>query len=557
METKALGQYELIRSIGSGGMADVFLARRRGPGGVEKRLAIKCIRRARSSDPRFVDMFVAEARLSMMLAHKNIVSVFDFGRIADQFFLVMDYIPGADLGELLQGLPEHRLDPMLVAFIGIEACQALDYAHRATTPDGHSRSVIHRDVTPRNILLSREGEIKLVDFGIATTESEHRGKAGLRGTPSYMSPEQARGQVLDGRSDVFSLGLVLWEAAAGTRAYAGSSKQQVIDAAATGIVPSLPGSIPQALRDIVQRATQTEPHDRYDSARDMQVALDRFLVQQKTDRSAQALPSHQLADLLQSLRIGTMTVADNWHTRVPDGPAVTFLEDGEHTILGDATLAGMRSIAETVADDGPPVTATSEPNIPVRTENEVHAASTRTRRRRTLIGLVTTACAAMAIVWFASARQTSPTMESPTTAANSRPVTTTDASHLTPQHSEDAAVRPTITPPDARTTRRAQPRANRRVVRKPQPTDAGVRSKPSPDASLPRPRGTLLVTATPWARVTVARQHCPETPCRFNLPAGTHTVRLENPIKRAVKTITTTVRAGQTTTVRETMTSRR
>src|SRR5919197_3265511 len=168
-----LGRYELLRPLARGGMAELFLARRRAPGGVDKRMVIKRIRRERTHDARFAAMFVREARLSMSLAHKNIVPVFDFGRAGDELFLVMEYVDGVALAAALARAVERGIPPapVVVAFIGLEACQALEYAQQRSLLDGEPGGVIHRDVTPSNVLLSYSGEVKLLDFGIATSES--------------------------------------------------------------------------------------------------------------------------------------------------------------------------------------------------------------------------------------------------------------------------------------------------------------------------------------------------------------------------------------------------
>ncbi|MBT8493406.1 MAG: serine/threonine protein kinase, partial [Deltaproteobacteria bacterium] len=158
-----LGRYELLRPLARGGMAEVFLARRRGPGGVEKQLVVKRIAREKSRDPRFAEMFVTEARLSMSLAHRNIVPVFDFGRAGDELFLVMEFVDGVDLGRALARSRQlsKPMSPVLLAFVGMEAAQALDYAHTSGKSSGEG--VIHRDVTPGNVLVSTAGEVKLVD----------------------------------------------------------------------------------------------------------------------------------------------------------------------------------------------------------------------------------------------------------------------------------------------------------------------------------------------------------------------------------------------------------
>jgi serine/threonine protein kinase len=186
-------------------MGEVYLARRRAAG-VEKWLVVKRMRPERAGDARFLDLFMREARLSMSLAHQNIVPVFDFGRIDDQVFLAMERVEGKDLGSSLAraGAP---LPPLLAAFIAAECCQALDYAHRRRGPDGALLGIVHRDVTPRNVLLSWSGEVKLTDFGIAALAGDESTSA--VGTPAYMAPEQACGEPLDARADVYAVGLVL------------------------------------------------------------------------------------------------------------------------------------------------------------------------------------------------------------------------------------------------------------------------------------------------------------------------------------------------------------
>ncbi|MGN6107579.1 MAG: serine/threonine-protein kinase, partial [Kofleriaceae bacterium] len=285
----ALGRYELLRPLARGGMADVYLARRR-VAGVEKRLVIKRLRRDRHRDPRFLDMFVREAQLSMSLVQQNIVPVFDFGRIGDDVFLAMEHIDGKDLGSTLAVDRGAGLPPVLAAFIAAECCHALDHAHRRKDP------VIHRDVTPRNVLLSWDGEVKLADFGIAAAVG---GATGGFGTPGYMAPEQASGAPVDARADVYALGLVLWEALLGDHVRPASDRVAALAAARSGDLPALPTSVPPALAAIVERATLRDPAARFATARDMAEALDAFIVAERT-RDGGASPAKRLAELLRA-----------------------------------------------------------------------------------------------------------------------------------------------------------------------------------------------------------------------------------------------------------------
>ncbi|MEM9489342.1 MAG: protein kinase [Myxococcota bacterium] len=351
-----IGRYELLRKIGRGGMAQVFLGRRRGPGGVEKLLAVKCIRPERTGDPRFVQMFVTEARLSMTMAHRNIVQVFDFGRAGEQLFLAMEYVEGVDLGTALAVLRKdgRTMDPLLAAFICLEACQALDYAHSLRSPDGQTLGIVHRDVTPRNVLLSIAGEVKLVDFGIATALDELASDGRVRGTPAYMSPEQSSGEQVDGRSDVFSLGLVLWETLAGKRAYAFDDSWERLRAARSAEVPPLPDTVPEALRAIVRRATAAEPDQRYSDARSMQLELDAFVIQARASGGGEP-PTHRIAAWIRELlptQSGQSPEQLDIEAEQP-GDVVTFLEDGERGLAESLTHS---TLVTAVTETGDTVT---------------------------------------------------------------------------------------------------------------------------------------------------------------------------------------------------------
>src|SRR5258706_10705171 len=229
--SRALGRYELLRPLARGGMGEVYLARRRAAG-VEKWLVVKRMRPEKSGDARFLDLFVREARLSMSLVHQNIGPVFDFGRIDDQVFLAMERVEGRDLGSSLARAATHRMPPLLAAFVAAECLQALDYAHQRRGPDGVALGIVHRDVTPRNVLLSWSGEVKLTDFGIATLAGEATSR--LLGTPQYMAPEQARSEPIDPRADIYAIGLVLREALSGIRPRPGADRESILDAARRG-----------------------------------------------------------------------------------------------------------------------------------------------------------------------------------------------------------------------------------------------------------------------------------------------------------------------------------
>ncbi len=218
-------RYELLDRIGVGGMAEIFRGKAVAAGGFEKPVAIKRILPHLSQDRRFVELLIAEAKVLSLLKHRNIVQIFDVGLGDDgQYFLVMEYVDGKDIGAIQRALEAKRrpLPFDLALHIGAEICEALEHAHTSRGPDGKPMALVHRDVSPSNVLLSRAGEVKLTDFGIAKrAESESTNSGAVRGKFAYISPEQARNEPLDPRSDVFSVGILMWELICNRRLFSG------------------------------------------------------------------------------------------------------------------------------------------------------------------------------------------------------------------------------------------------------------------------------------------------------------------------------------------------
>jgi hypothetical protein len=323
-------------------MAEVFLARRRS-GGVEKLLVIKRIRAERATDARFMELFVREARLSMSLAHQNIVPVFDFGRIGDQLFLAMERVEGKDLGSTLARPDVAPITPVAAAFVAAECCRALAYAHER-------HRAVHRDVTPRNVLFSWSGEVKLTDFGIAAVTGDQSSR--LIGTPAYMAPEQARGETVDARADLYAVGLVLREAVTGVRPRPGDDQLSFVESARANELAPWPSKVPAALVAIADRATATAPADRYPDARAMLAALDAFIVGERAVHAGDA-PDRQLAAWLDRAWEGARD--DEAPSEMPEtGDVVSMFDDVDG--VGSATD---RSLAATV--DNTPLAPTPAP----------------------------------------------------------------------------------------------------------------------------------------------------------------------------------------------------
>ena len=479
-----IGRYHVTRKLATGGMGELLLAVRRAAGGIEREMVIKRIRKDLSGDVRFVEMFLREAQLSVTLSHKNIVPVFDFGKVGQELFIAMEYVRGRDLGRALAaaraaGKP---LSPPVVAHIGIEVCRALDYAHSRDDP------VIHRDLSPKNLLISFAGDVLVTDFGLAVSAAALGD--GVRGTPHYMSPEQARGEPLDPRSDLFSLGLVLREALEGRKVYGGDGPAEIIERARAAALPPLPPEIPAPLARLIEVATRVDPAARCESARAMQDALDLFLVGARA--AGAPPPAHELADWLGDLfderdPLGKPVLIDDQQA------AVTYVDQGIDALAQTALARSALSGAVTVGD--------SEIEAPAR------------RRRWPALALGISLAAAAAVWILAGDRDPEAPIAVSTPALDAAPIPV------------DAAPIPAIDAAPIDVTDAA-----------PIPIDAAAvdrRRRRRPPAP-----GSLVVQTDSWARVRIAGtgRGCPETPCTVSLAPGRYRVELSNPTTGAAVT---------------------
>src|SRR3954464_10505311 len=274
------GKYYLTEKLATGGMAEIYLAKIIGPGGFEKPLVIKQILPKLSGQRHFVDLFVAEAKTLVTLAHGNIVPVYELGVVDDTYFIAMDYIDGPTLYRLtaLMARRDAKREPVVAAWITARILEGLDYAHRK------GEGVIHRDLSPRNVMLSRDGEVKLVDFGIAVTlgagGEDAAGQSAPTGSFPYMSPEQVRKEPLTVQTDLFSIGVLFWEMLVGPRLFARRDPDATLAAVVTSKIarPSAENpDVPAKLDEVVMRALERDLTARWVSAGDMLAALQRYL----------------------------------------------------------------------------------------------------------------------------------------------------------------------------------------------------------------------------------------------------------------------------------------
>lgn len=280
---RKVGRYHVVRHLASGGMAELFIARQEAMGGFEKEVVVKILQPRYAENPRVVQMFLDEARLAAKLNHQSIVHVYDVAEDGGLKYIAMEYIRGETLTEIVRrGLAAKKYLPLEHAVhIVRQTAAGLAYAHAGSDSDGQLLRIVHRDVSPTNILVTMEGQTKIVDFGIARVQDELREESGIiPGKASYMSPEQVRGEAVDYRSDIFSLGIILYELTLGQRLFRGPAEIVMKRIADEKVAPptAVKRDFPPALELIVMRALEKRPDDRYQTAEELRVDLEEFLA---------------------------------------------------------------------------------------------------------------------------------------------------------------------------------------------------------------------------------------------------------------------------------------
>ena len=278
------GKYELLEVAGTGGMATVWRATQRGAAGFKRTVAIKRIKEDVALEPKFRKMFIEEARVCAQLVHPNIVQIYDFGDDGGRYFIVMEWVEGMALSRYLATLVEVKSLPPwhVVAAIAIEAAKGLSAAHDRLDNYGDSAPIFHRDVTPQNILLGLNGTVKLTDFGLARATDRARMTAPdiIKGKVGYLAPEMTRAKQASARTDIYALGVVLWQALAGRRLFEGKDDLEVFISASRGEIPPISevrSDVPQRFASIVERALARDPEDRFQNAVQMQRVIHRLL----------------------------------------------------------------------------------------------------------------------------------------------------------------------------------------------------------------------------------------------------------------------------------------
>jgi serine/threonine protein kinase len=300
---RRFGKYTLLRKLATGGMAELFLALQKSVAGFEKLLVIKRILPAMNQDRAFIDMLLHEARIAATLTHANIVQIFDVGHVDGTYYIAMEHVHGEDLRGIVRqmrkkGVIEFPLEHAIGIMVGVTA--GLSYAHERRDLDGSPLNIVHRDISPQNVVVTFSGDVKVVDFGIAKSDTKasigmetQSGK--LKGKVPYMSPEQARGEAIDARTDVFAVGVMLFELTTGRRLFKGASEFETLKLICDREYPR-PSSVrpgyPPELEGIVMRALSKDRETRFQSAREVQSALEEFVRRERIPVSNVALTQY-------------------------------------------------------------------------------------------------------------------------------------------------------------------------------------------------------------------------------------------------------------------------
>ncbi len=305
-------RYTITERLDHGGMAEVFRGVAESMEGFKKSVAIKRILPNLTKNQKFVSMFLDEARLSLFLQHANIVQIFDISRTPDNaYFLVMEFVDGCNLKSLIERQKQkgRRIEVAQTIYLMIEVCKALQYAHSLEHPETNEPlGIVHRDISPPNILLSKNGEVKIVDFGLAKASSqiESTDPGVVKGKFSYLSPEAASGLEVDSRADVFAVGIIMWELFTGRRLFYGDTDYQTVELVRQAKVPSIAALNPEIepeLEQVVRRSLAKDPEERYATANDLGDALAQYLFSRG---SRMKVTARDIANLVKDTQVEMM-----------------------------------------------------------------------------------------------------------------------------------------------------------------------------------------------------------------------------------------------------------
>jgi tRNA A-37 threonylcarbamoyl transferase component Bud32 len=573
----SFGRYRVRARWGQGGMGEVYLGSAVGPDGVEKPVAIKTIRALHRQRRELVEMFLEEAKVSFLLTHPNIVQTYELGALDDHHFLVMEWVEGITLEALLEFFRDTRRQPLPVALalsLAMQVARALDYAHTFADTQGRPLRIVHRDVSPSNVLLSRDGQIKVTDFGLVKSVlSKVETEVGqIKGKAAYMAPEQLASRPADARTDIYSLGLMLYEMLSGEHPF-GARGEVTLMARLSGVeIPPLAERAPDlapAVIELVASCVATDPAARFSSAGELGRRIDRCMRE-----AGLRVSEYELAEL-----VTQVSAAAEPRLVAPHPFDLALGVELQRVAGGTGGLAAFkRSGVGTVVEGGPrgpaaPPASTypASPQAPRASAGrgaQGQPAAPAPRHRSRALVAAGGATLLLGLVYLATGRGGSPPTAAPVAgggapvAAATQRATPGDAgsARALPQAAttwrgaSDAATAARALPdsgplgrPDAaEASYRRLPSRRGWSARQPEPRSARGGDPPAPPA--PVLTGTLSVNSEPWAVVFVDGVRLRSTPLLGHpLAVGLHVVRLEHPPRQLSATRSVVIRAGEET----------
>ncbi len=546
-QAHAFGKYTLVAKLATGGMAEIFLARLQGAGGFEKLVCVKRILPHLAKDQQLVTMFLSEAKIAAQISHANVCSVYELGEIDGRYFIAMEYLEGVPFACFRRpDMYGGTIDPRLVAGLGVQACQGLHHAHQLKKADGTPLEVVHRDVSANNLFITVDGNVKVLDFGIAKVQdaSVRTTTGSVKGTYAYMAPEQLRGEKLDRRTDIFALGTVLWELFARRHCFKRETDFLTFQAITTDVIPDVGEfrpDVPPALGEVIAKALSRNREDRFPTARAMGEALTKAVAS-----IGGPMSSGEISDEVMST-FETRLSKQHELVRIAREGGALPLEDDLGPAVGHGTLmittpvsmlSGRGAPADATTPSGPPIIGPPiiGPNEPMPAPVLPPAPSSK---RGVIVGVVVFLLVAGGTAAALLLRGGDPA------AKPERGQIIVDAAVIasTPP---DAAVEIDATSlPDAAVIDAAvvevTPDAAVKAVTKPE-------TKP-PDKKVARPSGppgTITIDSVPvYAVVSIDGKKIGETPLvKLSLAPGKHTVRAVS-ASGSTKTYSITIESGK------------
>jgi serine/threonine-protein kinase len=548
------GRYRLVATLGRGGMAEVFLAVAHGLGGFNKLVVLKRLRPHLADEAEFRDMFLDEARLAARLNHPNVVQSYEVGEGHGSYFIAMEYLEGQPLNRVIDELRVRgrRLDARLAAKIVSEACAGLQHAHDLRDYDGTPLRIIHRDVSPHNVFVNYDGQVKLVDFGIAkAVNSRADTEVGvLKGKIAYMAPEQAAGEAIDARADLFAMGIVLWELCTGRALFGGENAANTLHKLMSEPIPrpsSVASRVDPKLEAITMRLLERDPGDRFQSARELRAALEGWLRDAGGDVRGEEVGA-LVTSLFEGVRANVQAEIKKEMAAVAQGGAgrgVSLASIGQEDRSGDDH--------KPLLDLGPQATGVASgmsrrlptPLLPASEAPPAVASSSHPRRRRVVV-MVLLAGLVAAVGIFLLVRPSAPPRSDLTATIPATP---------TPTPTSTPTATPTLPSPPVATAVPVESPAPRRASAPRLTHAAGHSSRPpvpTPPAATPDSApGFLTLDTYPWTRVSEGGRPLGTTPLvHLSLSPGTHTLDLENPDKGLHQSYQVTIVSGAALTRR-------